>query len=189
MKQHRVLPGTISAVICIIPIFLISLLSATQVVSHLINPQIGENLWQMNYRQSITQDDIINTVTLSNTCDFYITQDDIDNNGGGFTITQAGNWCVSEDLFTSQPITISTSPGLLDLRGRTITTTISSSTVPSTPYCVQVASSQGVVIRNGNIVCADLAGGGARTAVFISGSKNCLVDSINVTSQASVDNP
>src|ERR1700722_6347272 len=188
MKHIRLWGLGIYRMVVLIFIFYVPFIYTTQVIPSLINPQIGENLWGMNYRQSITQDDILNTVTLSCPCDFFITHTDIDNNGGGFTITQPGNWCVSEDLVTSSPIIINASPVYLDLKGRTISSSVIAPGIVPAPI-IQVATQSGTVIKNGNLIGLDQGSTlGVRAGVQLVGSNNCIIENISFTSLGSVDN-
>jgi|GEM_PF-1989225 len=173
--------------ISLIALFSCHFAYATQVNPQLINPQIGENLWGMNYRQSITQDDILNTVTLCCNCDFFITQDDIDANGGGFTINQPGNWCLAQDIITSQPITISGISNIsFDLKGRSISSTTNN---PSVSAMINVINAPGTLIKNGTLIGLDLGSGATRRAgIGLSGSADSIIDGVHVAFFASTDN-
>src|SRR5579872_372431 len=180
---------TLKNLVATLSIFAVYATHTTQVNSQLINPQIGENLWGMNYRQSITQDDILNTVTLCCNCDFFITQDDIDANGGGFTINQPGNWCLAQDIITSQPITISGMSNIsFDLKGRSINSTTNGQTVSA---IIDVVNSPGTLIKNGTIIGLDLGAGVVplqRAGIGLSGSADSIIDGVHVAFFASTDN-
>ena len=158
----------------------------TQVIPNPVDPQIGENIWQMNYRQSIAIDDIMDTTTLCCNCDYFITQADIDLNGGGFTITQPGNWCLGENIITSQTIFISNVTGVsFDLKGRTI-----SSTVAGGNSIVQVTSCPKATIKNGTLIGLDLGTGATRrSGLALTNSADSIAEDIRVEFFGSVDNP
>jgi hypothetical protein len=158
----------------------------TQVIPQLVNPQIGENIWQIVYREGITLDDVLDTTTLCCNCDFFITQADIDLNGGGFTITQPGNWCLGENIVTSQTILFSNVPGVsFDLKGRTI-----SSTAAGAVSIVQVTGCPKAIVKNGTMIGLDLGSTNPRrNGLGLTNSADSIVEDIRVEFFASTDNP
>jgi hypothetical protein len=166
------------------------LTSATQVIPNPVNPQIGENLWQMNYRQSIAIDDIMDTTTLCCNCDFFITQADIDANSGGFTITQPGNWCLGENIITSQPIIIADLPGVVfDLKGRTISSSVKGAVNLPTGI-IDVTNSPGTIIKNGYLIGLDLTPPvDRRSGIRFSQSDGSIVQNVQAQFFATVDDP
>ncbi len=180
---QRLISFLIMSIICSMNLF------STQVIPHQVNPQIGENLWQMNYRESITLDDILDTTTLCCNCDFFITQADIDLNSGGYTITQPGNWCLGENIITTQPIVIENMTGVtFDLKGRSIRSSTTGSFADPTGI-IDVKNSSDIVIKNGYIVGLDLGTfADRRSGVRFLQSTDCSVQNIAAQFLASVDN-
>jgi hypothetical protein len=177
MKHIRIVAGIAS-------LLFVPFLLATQVIPQLVNPQIGENIWQIVYREGITLDDVLDTTTLCCNCDFFITQADIDLNGGGFTITQPGNWCLGENIVTSASITVTgVSNASIDLKGRSITSSIANGAIINVDTCPNI------VVKNGTIIGEDLAGTiGARQAVAFTNCPNALTQNIRAKFFGSVDN-
>lgn len=79
---------------------------STEIIPNRVDPVPGENIWQLTKRVGITSDDILQTATLSTDFEHFITQEDIVNGGGGFTINQSGSWGVAESLVLTSPIFI-----------------------------------------------------------------------------------
>ena len=109
------------------------------------------------------------------TCDFFITQADIDGNDGGFNITQPGNWCLAENIVTTKPISITNLPGLVfDLNGKNI-----NSLVKGDAAILDIKACQNITIKNGTITGSNQMGPvPTRWAIRFTDSPDYLVNNI-----------
>jgi parallel beta-helix repeat protein len=83
----------------------------------MVNPQTGQNIWQLDKNIGVTLDDLQATTTMCCPCDYFITQADIP-----AIITQPGIYCVTENISfdSGDAITITTSSVTIDLNGHVL---------------------------------------------------------------------
>lgn len=153
-----------------------------------VDPQIGENIWQIVSRTGTAVDeveaivassaaginDIISSSTLCCACDCFITAADVP----GLVITQPGVYCVAQDITIANAgganvISVQSNDVVIDFRGHSIT-------AGNANAIVSVGVVSGVSIKNGILAGAGVYG------VFALSTTGLVLDHCNIVNSAGV---